>query len=422
MKKVYIDTTWNCEEARLETQRLKNLMSTYFHQKTTFEYTNTVHQADVIIFFACGHLQRQEKDSINALTEILHQKKPQSELIVWGCLTKINPSSIKHLYTGPLIGPDNIDFFCTLFQLPQKSCDIYANTLNHHNKLLNSYIPPTQKIQNLIHSIGRLASTTQLKKNWYVKIVSGCKHHCTYCTDNLAFKSLKSQPIQSILEQIDIGLKNGYKFFYLVGRDLSSYGYDRNLSLPILLDRIHEQFPHQDYKLYLHNISPDSLIEMYPFLDPLFLSKKVFEIGSHINSGSNRILKLMGKTCNVQKWINIMKDIDKKYSHIHLSTSIMVGFPSETELDFSQSVNLFDNTLFDIIDVYEYEERPNLPSLRLKGRIPENIKKKRYNDMKYYATLSRLKKRLHRDHIFDKKNFELSIAVLYHLMLSKFRQ
>ena len=79
----------------------------------------------------------------------------------------------------------------------------------------------------------------------------------------------------------------------------------------------------------------------------------------------------MAKKVSLHKWINIIKKIEKKYPKIILTTSIMVGFPSETDQDFKRSVNLLNNILFDRVTVYKYDERPNLPSLRIKGRIPE---------------------------------------------------
>ena len=72
----------------------------------------------------------------------------------------------------------------------------------------------------------------------------------------------------------------------------------------------------------------------------------------------------------------------------------MVGFPSETDKDFKKSLNLLNNVMFDEIDVYKYDERPNLPSCRLEKKVPELIKTKRYYQIKYYALSCKIKKRL----------------------------
>jgi tRNA A37 methylthiotransferase MiaB len=168
-------------------------------------------------------------------------------------------------------------------------------------------------------------------------------------------------------------------------------------SLANLLQTIYERYPHQDYKLLLDNVSPNALIDIYPDLDSSLLSNKVFELGSHIQSGSGRILKLMGKRFKIYDWIRVIKSISRDHPHIRLTTSMMVGFPSESEQDFRKSLDLVNTLLFDKIYVYSYNERPGLPSRRIKGQVPENIKGKRKRRMLYYAMLNVLKKRISRD-------------------------
>ena len=149
-----------------------------------------------------------------------------------------------------------------------------------------------------------------------------------------------------------------------------------------------------DYKIFLNNFSPSSLVELYPKLHHALTSQKIVHIGSHIQSGSIRILKLMGKKISVNKWISVIKDIQKNHPKIKLETSIMVGFPSETNQDFMESVNLLDNVAFDRIDVYKYNERPNLPSLKIPNPVPEPTKNRRYDQIKDQFTICKMKRRL----------------------------
>ena len=407
MKKIFIDSTNYCEEARLDTQQLKNLVKSFEPQKN-FIYTTNIRQADLITYRACGHLLSKQAESIRDIQKLLKDKKSSAKLIVWGCLVKINPTSLKDIYDGPMIGPEEAwDFFHSLFSISKtKTLDIYANTLNN-------YHIPKQVVKGQLSQIEKLKTIytqnfsqrnrifnfrkERIKKNfWYIKISSGCKNRCTFCTDLLAYKSLKSQPINSIIKQFDQGLSKGYKFFFLSGRDLGSYGYDIGSTLPELLDVIIKRYSQIDYKIYLNKISPNSLINMYPKLDPLLSSGKIVLIGSHIQSGSDRLLKLMGKKFSINKWVKIIKVIQKKYPKITLETSIMVGFPSETDKDFKKTINLLHYILFDGVVIYKYNERPNLPSLRIEKRIPEIIKNKRYNQMRHHVTFCEIKKRFRR--------------------------
>jgi tRNA-2-methylthio-N6-dimethylallyladenosine synthase len=108
----------------------------------------------------------------------------------------------------------------------------------------------------------------------------------------------------------------------------------------------------------------------------------------------------MGKTFSMSDWLRIFRDIDRNNPQIRTRTSILVGFPGETEEDFQESVNLVNAVLFDRIDVYDYNERPNLPSLRLKGRIPKAIMRQRYDAMRLLAAVNNFRKRVKRARIF----------------------
>ena len=264
-------------------------------------------------------------------------------------------------------------------------------------EIANASAPALSPHSRVLERFRRYLEVQHPKRIWYIRIESGCANCCTYCSDRLAYSSVKSQPIERIIQQFSLGLRNGYKYFYFVGRDLGSYGCDMGLSLANLLQAIYEKYPHQDYKLLLDNVSPNALIDIYPDLDSSILSNKVFELGSHIQSGSDRILKLMGKRFKIYDWIRVIKSISRDHPQIRLTTSMMVGFPSESEQDFRESLNLVNTVLFDKIYVYSYNERPGLPSLRIKGSVPENTKRKRERRMIYYAMLNVQKKRISRN-------------------------
>jgi threonylcarbamoyladenosine tRNA methylthiotransferase CDKAL1 len=386
LKKVFIDTS-GCEEARLDTQKLKNLV-----QGTSYVCTNDARLADIIVFYACGHLQINENESINAIRRLISLKKSSAMLVVWGCLSEINREAVRRVHKGPLIGPENWDFFYDLFDQPkQRMHYVHANRLSVKSRLIRS---PLVSVKGLLNLLRETFFYESPRKTWFIKIESGCKEKCTYCSDRLAFKCVRSQPMDVIISQFELGLESGFKRFQLVGRDLGSYGCDIDSDLPALLNKILENHSDQDYKLYLRNMSPMSLIELYPRLNNIFSSGKIFQIGSHIQSGSDRVLGLMGRKFSVLKWLSIMKEINKNYPDIRLYTSIIVGFPTETEQDFNKSMELLDNLLFDTVDLYKYEERPNIPSLRLRGRVPSEVIEARTNRMGRKIISNYFKKRI----------------------------
>jgi len=435
MKTVYVDSMQYCEEARLDTQRLINLFKES-SQQNSYLYTKNVHQADFLLYNACGHLQSKQDESIRDIKKLLKLKKSSARLIVWGCLPKINPVSLKDVYNGPMIGPEESwPFFLRYFNLIEKEdFDVYANSLNKCHLLkqkVHRQLSKREKLTNIYRylqfqrdKISNFEKGRDPKNMWYIKIVSGCKNSCTYCSDRLAYKSVKSQPIEKIIEQFKTGLDKGYRYFLFVGRDLGSYGCDLGITLPDLLNAILVKYQKIDFKICLTQISPNSLIDMFPELEKVLASKKIFCLGSHIQSGSSRLLKLMGKNFSLEKWVEIIRHIEQKYPEIILETSIMVGFPSETNQDFERSVNLLNYLRFDRINLYKYNERPNLPSLRIKGRVPEETQNRRYYDMLNYVTLFKARKRMKPAKILTLTTlnslFELMLVRLRTLLSSHF--
>lgn len=379
MLKVYIDTN-GCEEAKLDAQRLKNLVC-----GTSYVCTNDARTADIVVFLACGHLQANENESIRKIKRLISLKKSSCMLVVGGCLPEINPEAVRRIHKGCMIGPDHWDFFCDVFnQSKEKITDVHANELCITSKSANPSLRlPFRGLNTLLDELARPKS----KKTWYIKIVNGCKENCTYCSDRLAFKQCKSEPIDTIISQFELGLKSGFKDFYLVGRDLGSYGFDVGSDLPTLLNRMLENHRAKNYELQLYNVSPGALVDFYPKLKEVFSSGKISLVGSHIQSGSDRILGLMGRPYSIYEWLKTVKEIKEKYPGIHFSTSIIVGFPTETEQDFEKSMELLDFALFDKVDLYMYEGRPNLPSLRLGGQIPERVKEMRSDLMRHKLIL-----------------------------------
>ncbi len=290
-----------CDEGRLETQRLKLLL-----KDAGLIYTKKLRQADFIMFNACGHLSMNDVESAQIIQKINGLKKLLAKLIVWGCLPKINPGAIQKIYDGPLLGPEEWDFFADLFNQPKnRSNHVFANALYPLTTLIAFKLTKPQQIIDLM--LDKLYSPQQIidlipgklynhiDRKFYIKIVSGCLNCCTYCSDRLVYKWSRSVPIETILRQFELGLAANRKHFYFVGRDLGSYGYDIGSNLADLLNKIAETYPTQTYQITIYNVSPNSLIALYPKINQTVLTKRIFEIGSHIQSGSERILKLMNK-------------------------------------------------------------------------------------------------------------------------------
>jgi tRNA A37 methylthiotransferase MiaB len=139
MAKVFSITN-GCEEGQLKSMHVQE-----FFMQNGFSITSELTDADFILFFSCGLTAPKERQSINIIRRIQAQKKSEAKFIVWGCLSKINPQELQKIYSGPIVGPKDLDFFDHLLQEKAISInDVSANAL---------ILPSDLELQTISHRV-----------------------------------------------------------------------------------------------------------------------------------------------------------------------------------------------------------------------------------------------------------------------------
>ena len=127
-------------------------------------------------------------------------------------------------------------------------------------------------------------------------------------------------------------------------------------------------------KIIINELSPPYLKNMFSDFEKIFATGIISTLGVQVESGSNRILKLMGRQYNAEEWRSMMLRINKEFPGINLSTHFMVGFPTETEEDFKATMKLLDlPLLLKEILIFKFSCRPNIPAARLSGQISQDV-------------------------------------------------
>ena len=212
-----------------------------------------------------------------------------------------------------------------------------------------------------------------------IKISTGCLTNCSYCAVRISRGKLKSKPLNKVINEFEEGLSKGFTEFSLIGTDTGSYGRDQGITLVTLLKELLAR--EGDYQIRLRNIQPRFLIEMMPELQDLFKSGKISYISTAAQSGNNRILKLMNRKYTIEEYKEAIRLINKEFPHIQIRTQIMVGFPSETEEEYQDSVRLLDELNFDIVEIYLYSPRPNTKAAKIKEQVSKDVAEKRYTNL-----------------------------------------
>jgi len=303
-----------------------------------------VDAADVVIVYTCASTKAREDVSLKTIRRFQKREKAGAQLIVSGCLPSINKSRLRREFNGIVV--------------PARSLDEIDQVLDHQYSLRDiQYAGPDRQFKK------------DKDTEYPLRIEWGCDGHCSYCAIKFVFGKPKSRPVSEILAEFDRGFRKGYRNFMLVANDSGSYGKDLGTSLTDLLDALDKK--QNKCWFSLSHISPNKLKAMLPSVSGMIRSGRISRINLPVQSGSNRILELMRRDYKVADFKYCVKKLTTYCPGIELKTDFMVGFPSETEKDFSATLRLAEwlrkrNVGF---NCFIYSERPNTAALRLPGKI-----------------------------------------------------
>ena len=343
----------------------KNLIDTEMavglFKKNKFEIVNTVQDAEIIVINTCGFIESAKEEAINTILEMAEYKNigKCKYLVVMGCLVQRYKEELQKSIP-------EVDLFISISEYKE----FWNKILNLIKKEDNT------NICNNLEYMDRIISTGN--KTAYLKIAEGCSNKCTYCAIPYIRGPYISRPIEEILEEAKKLSKMGIEEIILIAQDTTKYGQDiyGKPKLSELLDKICriEGFKWVRFLYAYPESITDELIETVKKNDKIF---NYFDIPiQHI---SDKVLKVMNRKITGKQIENLIIKIKDKIPNVILRTSLIVGFPGETEEDFEELYNFVKKGYFDKLGVFTYSKEDGTPAARLKDQIHHNTKKKRYN-------------------------------------------
>jgi threonylcarbamoyladenosine tRNA methylthiotransferase CDKAL1 len=337
----------------------------------------------LIVVYTCGGFTATEETSVLTIKDSI---KTGAKVIITGCLPKINPGKLTPFERSANIIPvESLSQIDSLINAKVAYSEIPNQTIVRGvNDLLIG--PFTQRLKrsakpnrDFIHNscsflekkiIRRKDPVAATQKYYKIEIARGCLGSCSYCIIKKAMEKFHSFPEQQIIDSFRVGLKQGHSDFALMAGDIGCYGLDVNTNLPALLNKLFAE--EGNYRFFLVDLNPRWLKDYYSdFLAVLKVNPgKVSKIMIPIQSGSNRILKLMDRHYQIDEVKGLLLDIHQNVPQIKLETHIIVGFPGETEADFEESKKLLTALDFAEVHVYKYEDRPGTVAAGLPDKIP----------------------------------------------------
>jgi ribosomal protein S12 methylthiotransferase len=327
--------------------------------KAGYEVTDSLEKADFLVVNTCGFLEASRQESIDTIKNLFDVKKSSAKVIVAGCMVSKHKDQLKELY------PD-VHYFLGSGDMEKILSALSASEPGEACGDRKSYLEQGE--------VPRMISTP--KHFAYLKIAEGCAKRCAFCIIPKIKGALKSKSIEQIKKEFHLLLDGGAKEIVLIAQDLGDFGKDREEieGLETLLKELLKiDRPYWLRLLYLYpDEITDSLIQVMKS-DPRLLPYLDMPL-QHI---SDKVLKGMRRKTNSTQIKSIITRLRQEIPHVVIRTSLMVGFPGETDEDFKELCEFVKEYKLDNVGIFAYSNEKEASSFNFENQIPEDVKIKR---------------------------------------------
>lgn len=354
--KTFFVRTYGCQMNEHDSEKIRGMM-----KSVGFKLVDSIEEADVVILNTCAIRENAHDKVFGFLGVLKHLKQSKPDLLIGicGCMAQeevvVKDILNKYKYVDFVCGTHNLDNLISIVK--------------------NKIDTKKQQIEVLSYEGDVVENVPVLRESKYsawVDIIYGCDKFCTYCIVPYTRGTQRSRKHEAIVDEVKELVKNGYKEVTLLGQNVNAYGKDL----------------YDDYNLanLLSDVS-DTGIERIRFVTSHpwdFTDEMVDIIASRNNimpyihlplqSGSDKILKLMNRKYTSEEYLKLYNSIRKKVKNSSVTTDIIVGFPGETEEDFQDTLKLVNECKFDGAFTFAYSPRENTPAALMKDAIPEEAK------------------------------------------------
>lgn len=331
-----------------------------------YEITETLDEAEIIIVNTCTFIEKAKQESINTILQMSEYKQFGNcrGLIVAGCLSQ--------QYQEELFA-----------EIPEIDALIGTGSWNRIMEAIEAIndgkrICIMDSITNIYNErMPRMQTTPTYSA--YVKIAEGCDNGCTFCIIPKVRGAYRSRTIESIVEEVERLAVMGVKEINLIAQDTTSYGSDLNNGKPMLADLLKALVKVDGIEWY-------RLLYLYPkyftdeLLDLIVAEPKICNyIDLPLQHINDDILRRMNRKDRKADIVTLLQKARSKASHVTLRTSLIVGFPGETDEQFEELCEFVKEVRFDNMGVFTYSQEDGTPAGAMADQVPEEVKEERYH-------------------------------------------
>ena len=357
--KTYFIKTYGCQMNEHDSENISAML-----EALGFTATDHYSKADLVLLNTCSIRENAHNKAFGMLGRLKHLKHQRKDLIIGLCGCMAQESSVveeilkDYKFVNFVFGTHN------LYQLP----DIIDKAIEEEKQQIEVF----SREGDLVEGLPVVRSNSYKA---YVNIIYGCDKFCTYCIVPYTRGRERSRKKEDILKEIQELIKDGYKEVTLLGQNVNAYGKDlyEDYNMGDLLEDIAKMdIPRIRFMTSHPWDFTDHMIEViakYPNIMP--------SVHLPVQSGSNRILKRMGRRYTREKYLELFHKIKDTVPGVSISTDIIVGFPGEEEEDFLETMSLVEECRYDNAFTFIFSEREGTPACKLKDNTTQKEKEER---------------------------------------------
>lgn len=318
-------------------------------KRNGFEIVSDPELSDIIIVNTCAFIEQAKVEAIRTILDMTTYKKT---LIVIGCMAQRYYEELKQ-------------------EIPEIDLIIPIEDYSKFGERLKELLPKL-KLEGRIDPTKRYY--TSKAHEAYLRISEGCNNRCSYCAIPLIRGNFISVDMNTLKQELENMVKDNIKAITIISQDTTKYGSDIEFSIVDLLKEVckHKEFEFVKLMYLYPDEIDEELIDFYA--DHKELSP-YFDLP--LQHSSNKVLKLMNRRGTREENLALIKKFKSKVPHAILRTTMMVGFPGETEEDFEDLMNFIDEIEFDHLGCFTYSKEEDTPSYDFPDEVPTKIKNDR---------------------------------------------
>jgi len=354
--KKYLILTYGCQMNEHDSEFISGIMEDMGYQKT-----QEMNDANVIIVNTCAIRENAHNKAEGMLGRIKHLKETKKDIVVilCGCMAQEEKLVNK------------IKDYAWI--------DIICGTHNYHKipQYLKEYYLKEENLREIFSIEGNVIENLPVKRESdytaWVNIQYGCDKFCTYCIVPYTRGKQRSRRPEDILDEVRELYNNGYQEVTLLGQNVNAYGKDIGYDFATLLGEVSQiGIPRIRFVTSHPWDFTDKMIEVISKCDNIMPY-----IHLPLQSGSDRILKLMGRKYTTKEYLQLVKKLRENIANVSITTDIIVGFPGETEEDFEKTLELVNQVKYDLAYTFIFSPREETPEALMDDPTPAEIKKER---------------------------------------------